>query len=365
MKFYNSIEAMKSKPPLIENPFILQWEIPNPISEATRKYCVFNGVKEYLTYLNVGRYNTCHEVFISSTFNPSEEVIGHPAFDIDIHADTIPPNWQTLLEEDITYLLNAQYPILNLKKDDIIWVWMSSNSIGKTSKHLVLKNIIFTTWRSQMKLLIENIKELPLEHKNSSNIILDSLDLGITRKSGSLRLPLNAKVSNINAIITFDDPSHKFIDGLVMIYNESNISGSHMITISDLSPLYMPKCKYIIPSYIEDADPEPIINSNDIISTFNRLNKDNQLGLIPSTIDEKVVALKRNKSASCYISGKVHDNDNAYIFKKGEDIYFACHRGCTIDIAGITYKYLRIDLPTADNPKWDIIKLIIKDIKNL
>jgi hypothetical protein len=47
-----------------------------------------------------GRYNTCHEVFLSSNYDPKAEIQGHPAFDLDIkfhdkdgNAVNLPSTW--------------------------------------------------------------------------------------------------------------------------------------------------------------------------------------------------------------------------------------------------------------------------------
>lgn len=83
MKFFSNLESIRAANLPYSDPFILQWEIPNPKDNRERMYIVFDGVQEYEKYMNAGRYKTCHEVFLSQTYNKDDEVTGHPAFDID------------------------------------------------------------------------------------------------------------------------------------------------------------------------------------------------------------------------------------------------------------------------------------------
>lgn len=465
MKFFSTIELLRIKPPPYRNPFVLQWEIPNPKTDAVRKYAVFNGIEEYIPYIAKNRYITCHEVFIASNYNINEEFAGHPVFDIDIHLgenETLPSDWIKLLQEDIIYVLNNQYPDSNIKNylldkitipddkkettndvniystpsnnissnniefanthvenlyhnmnnvlnetkslinytnmlineiDDnkpIIesnkkyipdkniktknpWVWMTSNSPGKISKHLVIGSIVFSTWRSQMKLLVSGLKDLSDDIRKSSSIVIKAIDDAITRKSGSLRLPLNAKVSNLDAKIIFDDINHKFLDGIVLIHDENmyTLSGGILLTYNDIADIYKSQCTYINASTNSKINKYNTISdetSNELIDAFNRLSRKIDTGLETADINGNILQLKRVKPGICLISGKTHESDNAYVFKNGGDIYYACHRGCSYFIEGKEHKYTRIYLPSkkgedlAKKCDDDVTKMENKDI---
>lgn len=372
MAWKPSFDQLRLKHPSYEDPFIVQWEIPNPREGgAARMYGVFDGIGSYISYLTKGRYNTCHEVFVSSSFNVSEEFMGRPVFDIDIHlgeGEVLPPNWTILLQMDIEYVLGIQYPEVQMSTylsgytKSNPWVWMTSKSIGKISKHLVLGTIAFATWRSQMKLLLAGLKGL--KDKKSPDVVIAALDDAITRKLGSLRLPMNSKVSNLNAPITFDDSTHTFVDGIVMMHSEvrCSLSGGKVLTFDDLSPEYQPKYIYVPPSLdISHADEGTDMDESEMnryIAIFEKLNKLYSCNLVVAKVSGSIVHLKRTAPGKCLISGKVHDSDNAYLFTKGSYVYYACHRGCKAQFGGNERGCIRIT-----DPSLDIKESIINECK--
>lgn len=361
MKFFRTLESLRVKAPSYGDPFILQWEIPVPRDECTRMYIVFDGIKEYMTCLKNGKFNSCHEVFISSSYGVGDEVQGHPAFDIDIHvSDTehkegyslLSPTWQEELQEDIKLVLSMQYPssniydILSDQKDISPWVWMSSNSKGKISKHLTISNLTFITWRSQMKLLFSTLKSLPEDKRKSSKLVLDAIDDGICRKAGSLRLPLNRKIrdkdGNIsNASITLDNPTHNFTHGVVLIHQENLYTVGAILGYDHLAPEYQEQSTYIPPG-CESVGSVLIADEGAMSKALIALNSKFDTGLIPGKVSGGYMSLNRSRPGICPISCKIHESDNAYLFMKGPIVYFGCHRGCVFKVHNVERKYIDI-----------------------
>lgn len=328
MRFYQSLISLQSNPPSYGDPFIVQWVIPDPTGEQERKYIVFDGVNEYLRHFIKGRYRTCHEVFISIGM---KDVTGHPAFDIDMEDPDLPSSWQENLISNINTAMNILFPGIDI---DVVPVWMTSKNPTKLSKHLTIRNVVFTSWAEQMKSLVKIIKSF-----SSNNKILDSIDEGIYRKNGSLRLPMNGKkpVNGRSYPLIMDDKNYTILDGLVLIYNANlyTLEGSHILGLSDMRDEYRP----VEVSRQEDTTyscPDMSIAGD----AFSILDKRWDTGLSMSVDIGKFVQLRRNKPGKCPISSNIHESDNAYLLTTHTGkVLFGCHRGCkmangsrTIDI---------------------------------
>lgn len=395
MKYYSTIESILSKSAMYSDPFILQWEIPNPKDNRDRMYVVFDGVKEYMNYLNNGRFTTCHEVLMSSSSN---DIHGHPAFDIDIKdKDFIEYNkyiknnnntismlltWESKLEKDIYNILSVQYPN---HIGDIEFVWLTSTTSSKISKHLIIKNIVFTSWRAQMKILVHGLKSLYSDNKLdiykditsvSEKVVIDCIDDGIMRKNGSLRLPLNTKkpiegyTLDTMPKLIFDNPKYTFLDGLIMIHEENKytVLGATILSISELHSSLIVDEVIPVPvvkgynSMIDNTSTELSMDDASISIAFDRLNKKYNTGLQIENINGSFVSLKRMCPGTCPISGKIHDSDNAYMYNNGDKIYFGCHRGCSITLDGKPRKTIDIT-PYSGHAATDIGNQITVQLK--
>lgn len=368
MKFYSNIESMRANTSPYSDPFILQWEIPQPRDGVERRYIVFDGVSEYLKFLSQNRYSTCHEVFLSSTFQINDEIFAHPCFDFDMKIDItsnisvnpLPSNWVQMLQNDIQDILCQLYPSKKEKICEILtslpsnWIWMTSPNSKKISKHLTIRKIAFSTWRSQMKLLVSELKKLDRPY-------MQGIDDAIYRKLGSLRLPLNSKrhefgppdANGISQVIKyshplqFDDINHTFVDGLVLVHNENmhTLEDGLILTMADLDEKYKSSEYYIAPqiSGIDyDQISDEICNDDELYSAFQIYNKAYKTGLKLGSIKGNYLTLIREFPGKCPISGKIHDHENAYVYQSDGKIYFGCHRGCTLTIQGEKKKTLDI-----------------------
>ena len=344
MEFYRKFESLRAKATKHQSPFVVQWEIPKPRDECTRLYIVFSSMTEYAKHRNLGEFDTCHEVFVDSNYDPdSDELYGHPAFDIDIHDMKYSDNsWYNDFISDVLTVLRYQYNSNITSLGKIVWMYSVSNE--KVSRHLVLHGITFPMWRKQNKILIEGMKSLP--NLKSHPDIISAIDTGITRRLGSLRLPNNRKKGKDNYML-FEDPTHKFEDGIVLIYDETRytLEGSEFLFFGNLRP-ELQHAKYVPSVGSEqnyDLDDEYQENSR-ISKALAGLDRCFNTGLIIEGRKGNIYRLKRVKSGKCPISSKIHDSDNAYIIDKSTvpfmpEFHFGCCRGCNID----GKKLIRID----------------------
>lgn len=378
---------MRNHPPQYSDPFIVQWEIPHPRDNIERKYVVFNGIAEYLSMHKNNRYTSCHEVFISSTYNPLDDIIAHPAFDLDLKLpkeSNIPTSlselqryvglsddWKQMFQEDIIRILCKQYPAFKERISQLSdgWIWMTSPSLEKVSKHLVIRNICFSMWRAQMNILIDELLTLDRPY-------VKAIDNAIIRKAGSLRLPLNHKkhiiendkIVKYSPTLIFDDPSHKFTDGLVCIHNDNmyTMEESIFLSPSDLHTDYQSSVKITdeYHSFDNDDDEYDLSSDDDLLHAFITMDKRYKTGLTPGKISGRYLSLIRKREGQCPISGRSHTSDNAYIFSKNGKIFFGCHRGCSVTLNGYQKKCIDISLWKGKSSD-DMARLIFEDINNM
>ena len=330
MEFFRTFESLRAKPPKHQSPFVVQWEIPNPRDKCERMYIVFSSLTEYAKHRTLGKFDTCHEVFVDSSYDPnSDELYGHPAFDIDIHDLKYSDNsWYNNFTSDVLTVLRYQYNSNITSLGKIVWMYSRSD---KVSRHLVLHGITFPMWRKQNKILIEGMKSLP--NLKSHPDIISAIDTGITRRLGSLRLPNNRKKDKDNYML-FEDPTHKFKDGIVLIYDETKytLEGTEFLFYERLRP-ELRSIPYVPPVGSEqnyDLDIESDSNCH-VVKVFTKFDK-GRSGLCIIKRNGVFFILKRVQPGKCPISGQVHESDNAYIVCVQDKILFGCHRGCTTSL---------------------------------
>lgn len=333
MRFYRTIESMLNRLPNYSDPFVLQWEIPEPRDECERLYIVFDGVEEYIRQFRRGRYNTCHECFIPIM---GTNIIGHPAFDIDMELQELNPSWQEDLLKDIHRAMKVVFPDIDI--DKLVPVWMTGTNPSKISRHLVISNIALTSWSEQMKAIVEVIRDI--RHPCSSRSVIEAIDDGIYRRHGSLRLPMNSKrPSPVTSIIDghkvtemktypmlLDDPRHTILDGLVLIHeaNMYTMNDAIILSIADMKDEYVP---------VETIHEEEYEVDDSLAGeAFRRLNQRWDTGLSMGTGTGRFIPLNRMKPGKCPISNIEHESDNAYLLVTSTGrIMYGCHRGCKVN----------------------------------
>lgn len=333
MKFFRTLYGLAMWRCTYQDPFLVQYEIPNPKDECTHLYIVFNGVSEYLR----SRYRTCHEVLISSNgWDKEEDVIGHPAFDLDIPLGSVIGDWQKVLENDIIDTLCYLHPKKETEIRETLsnrdnFVWMTSPNDKKISRHLTILNITFGQWRWTSSIFY---RELMKKHEYIDNMIL--------RQAGSLRLPLNSKVGG--QPLFFQNPEHDFIDGLILIHDCNTEHVGVLLMPSDMDSSFLRIEDIMERKSKRSTSIEEDIDEDQCTRCFNALDRQFNTGLVISGENNGFITLTRERSGTCPISGRVHDSLGAYIFTRDNKVYFGCYRKCCISIGGRERKCIDITI---------------------
>jgi hypothetical protein len=333
MRFFKTLYSLSMWKCDYEHPFLVQYEIVEPRDESTHLYIVFRDIEEYRR----SRYRTCHEVLISSNgWDREEDVIGHPAFDIDAPLGSLEGDWQKILEDDIIEVLAYLHPkradeIRTILSDRDNFVWMSSSNDKKISRHLTVSNITFGQWRWTSKIMY---RELMKKHPYIDNMII--------RLCGSLRLPLNSKVGG--SILTFQNNKHNFLDGLILIRDENSYTLGSLLMPSDLDNEFLKMDDIVDKREIGYAMDDEDLDEDQCSRCFQKLDSQFNTGLTMTGENGGFITLTRVRPGTCPISGRVHDSLGAYMFTRDKKVYFGCHRKCTVFIDGRERKCINISL---------------------
>lgn len=330
MKFFYNLYQLGTWVCTYADPFLVQYELPNPTDERTRMYIVFNGVDEYMRYMK--KYSTCHEVFISSNgWNREDDVQGHPVFDIDAPLNSLSPGWKEKLENDITNTLCIMFPrripeIREAMEDRHNIVWMRSDTDKKISYHLVITGITFAQWRWSSIIMYRLLKK--------DNPFIDD---GIASIAGSLRLVFNSKVGG-NPL--YFEEEHSFVDSLVLIHNVNLHTIGVMLMSGDIDRSLL-DIRDIDGNKTHTEEIEDV--GMDICNeAFAKLDKQFNTGLMIGTEDNGYITLPRVRPGVCPISGRVHDKVGGYLFSKNKKVFFGCYRKCCVSYNGRQYRTIDI-----------------------
>jgi hypothetical protein len=165
----------------------------------------------------------------------------------------------------------------------------------------------------------------------------------------------------------FDNPNHRFRDGLVLIHeaNMYTLKGGVILTVSELAPEYHDQCTYVPPSVmsIDTHTYESVGDENLMINALNLLNKFYDTGLDAGIMNGSLLPLHRKYEGTCPISRRLHESDNGFLFMKGGKVFFSCHRGCTVTINNEVKK--AIDVTPYSKDDNEIVLACLNDIEKL
>jgi hypothetical protein len=290
-----------------------------------RQFVVWKDVDTY--YKNIDNNNNCHELVIPRTYdNHLIKCQGRLVFDFDIKFENIKKNFKfdnykfkKLIENTINNVFNKYYKNVDISK--FVYVWLNSENKKKISKHLIVKNCFFCQdWLSQIKQCYEFIdSEIKKDYRYHWIQSDDLIDFQLARNKASLRMPYNSKLGG--STILFEDKK-TFYDGLIYPYKIEDRKKEQRINFSNCIYKYEEK-KYLF----DDArEIEEIYKYWNIFNTPNYNNDVFKVG----KEDKCFINLIRTKPAECLISGKFHENDNAYLYIDNKNnVHFCCRRGCS------------------------------------
>lgn len=363
--------------------FIIANERLKKNGETGRYYTVFATFKDFLKQRE--QFPHCHEILLDHK-NSKPNLAGRLVFDFDIEGIndededkriTVPKKFKSQIEDTILEVLEKYFNNLDINR--LEFVWLTSKNPKKFSKHLTVKNLYFDNWISMSKTfyqlfsIVWDEKYLWIKAKNL-------LDFQIVRKNASLRMVGSKKINGYPLV--FDDKKYKLCDSLIRIYFKNQRLQEQMVTIDNINS-----------GVFENVLEEPISDNamqirimdlsfgKMVEPTFEKKVYDKayelhymlQPGVFTmGKISDNILSLQRNKNnsdgkkikAKCLLSGKLHENENAFlIVKKEPDVYtvhFGCNRFCnhikTINIGSFTIDNMMIMLhpnfePLAEKPK--------------
>ena len=254
----------------------------------------------------------------------------------------------------------------------------NSTSINpiKFSKHLTIKNLYFDNWIELSKIFYQLFCIKWDEYYDwipSTKLI----DFQIVRNRASLRMVGSSKINGYPLVL--DDDKFCLEDSLIRLYSNKQKRNEKLITkvnikndvfenvlaISDSHP------QYVGIFLLNKAQEQGHISNNDLKITecyiktireplydikvykkaFKIYNKIHPNVFTFGKISGEYISLLRIKADKCIFSGKIHENENAYIkISKINDmysIYFGCFRYCNqkikiIQIGTISVNNLQI-----------------------
>lgn len=380
-KYFSIGDAIKS-PIKSRTAFIIANERTTKSGNIGRYYTVFPTFKNFL--FNRDKYKHCHELLVDH-INNKPNIAGRLVFDFDIKnisdnddSDTddnnivsnvliskkliiIPKNFVNQIEDTIVEVVEQYFN--DIDTNLLEFVWSQSQNPNKFSRHLTVKNLYFDNWidmsRTFYKLfcIVWDEKYNWIESK-------DLIDFQIVRNRGSLRMVGSTKIGGYPLV--FDNPKHKLTDSLIRIYFKSQREKEQLVTKDNIlqsvfkNVLFedvdvISEQHYTIssnPKKMETAAYDQTIYDkafelyNTIDPNTFKMGKINGIHL--SLIRNKEKINKKSFGQSkCLLSGKIHENENAFlkIIKRDSEysVNFGCFRFCHKD------KHVYIGSMTIDN----------------
>ena len=344
-KKYFKIDDAINCPMMSKTVFIIANERLTKSGGIGRYFTVFPTFKEFL--INRPKYPNCHEILVDHC-NNKQNLAGRLVFDFDIKTNQenekkkqiiIPHDFKKQIENAIMDVIERFCHGIDCEKFD--FVWSTSSNPTKFSKHLTVKNLYFDDWITMSKIFY---KLFCIVWDESHSWIESSklIDFQIVRKRGSLRMVGSSKINGYPLVM--DNPDHKLTDSLIRIYFKTQRETEQLVThncfnegvfenvlewekINDLNS----ESQIVIntnPKKIEDPVYDMIVyeKAYELYNTINpgvfKMGKINGIKL----------NLIRLKSSQCLLSGKIHDQENAFCSieenTNGYSVKFGCYRLC-------------------------------------
>lgn len=373
--FYSLDEAIKA-PINTRTVFIIANERITKTEKIGRYYTVFPTFKEFLN--NRSKYKHCHELLIDHQ-NNKPNVAGRLVFDFDIKSHEIPDNFKMQIENIILDVVEKYFQ--DVKIDLIEFVWSTSANPNKFSKHLTVKNFYFDNWIIMSKIFYQ-LFCLVWDETHTWITSNELIDFQIVRNKASLRMVGSSKINGYP--LTFDNDQYQLTDSLIRIYLRQQREKEQLITKKNIVETVFTNVlndkwnideKEIQNIKIINFDAKkieaPIFDAKIYQKAFKLYNKINPNIFKMGKINGKILSLYRLKPNECLLSGKLHEQENAFLIINPNDennlyfVRFGCYRFChhkkTEQIGTIDVKNLVITL----HPDYDPNKEYCKKIKKI
>ncbi|BCS83336.1 hypothetical protein QLL95_gp0787 [Cotonvirus japonicus] len=352
---YFKIDDAISCPIMSKTAFIIANERVTTKGRTGRYFTVFPSFKKFME--NRYKYKHCHEIFVDH-MNNKPNLGGRLVFDFDIeYVDglIIPENFKKQVNKTILKVISKYFIEINISI--LEFVWSTSINKKKLSKHLTVKHLYFDDWIIMTKIFYKLFCKV-WDKKYNWILSQDLIDSQIVRKKGSLRMVDSTKI-NGNPLI-LDNNNHKLTDSLIRIYYKNHRDAEQTITRNNLNE----KASDIINTNLHIKDQKYNTYENNISNISNNISNniinnptfDDQIyekafelynlihpGIFkPGKINGNFLTLIRVKPNHCFLSKKLHEQENAFLcVKKDTNNYvvsFGCYRYChTKKISTIGY----------------------------
>lgn len=386
-KFYSLDDAINMD---IESKtvFIISNEVILKSNKIGRYFTIFPSFKDFLKKRKL--FPHCHEILVDHKNNEPDNA-GRLVFDFDIKNTEIPKDFKDNVEHIIievveTYFENVDTNILQFiwssnsvpqsdtqfrrlqknvehscsssnsvpqsdtlfinqqKNDPQTYNSISANST-KFSKHLTVKNLYFDNWIELSKIFYQLFCIKWNEYYDwipSKKLI----DFQIVRNRASLRMVGSSKINGYPLVL--DNDKFCFEDSLIRIYSNKQKKNEKLITKINIKKDVFENVLTINDNHITSNNDlkitecyikkihEPLYDIEVYKKAFKIYNTIHPNIFTFGKINGEYVTLLRIRADKCIFSGKIHENENAYIkITKINDvysIYFGCFRYCNQEI---------------------------------
>lgn len=377
MECYSLEQAKKFKSKTKPYPFIIAHECNETYLDKStgqqvpriRKFFVFDDIESFLS--SKSNFPHSHEV-IFNRFTPFQQ--GRLVFDFDfdtpwagINPHFVPKNFEASIELLVIETFKRFY--INVDTDRFEFVWLISDTIDKWSKHLVVKNAFFSRdWKLQSQIFYNLM--LGIAHEKETFTLETSalIDTQVARSNATMRILGCTKLGRDKSLRLenksyHDDKQWDFneYDTMVQLYRRQDMSSEQNISDINLrktaldemsddkllmvkNPYYKQSCQLSNfdveeqTAYDSEALSEEKVNfAMQCLEEYHNL-KSLKCPFQIRTINGAMIDLKRTNPEQCLVSGRVHDNENAYMIVYDNSILFYCRRGCML--RGNNYIYI-------------------------
>lgn len=363
-KYYNLEQALKHKTNSGTIPFLIAHEVQEPYKARdgteqlrTRVYYAFENIMEFQNVRN--EYPHAHEIVWDRFISGKQQ--GRLIFDFDfkepwagIKPNFVPQDFEKKIEEMVILTFEKYYT--NVDTSRFIFVWLVSDVTTKWSKHLIVKNAYFSTdWKIQ-SMVFYNLLIATIQERSTFVLtpIESLIDQQVARANATMRLCDSSKIGG-NTLRLESPKNANFFDTLIQLYRREDIRVEQEIPDICLRKDLLTELFYNEPekvmknrfikfacekSYIDlssyyEADTH-IVTREEASNAFQLFERQyceetgnkSQTMFIQNGTSGCFVNLKRIRSGPCWLSGKTHDSENAYLAVSKNAIHFFCHRGC-------------------------------------
>lgn len=332
----------------------------NDTRVRTRVFYAFDDVDQFLERRS--SFPHSHEV-VYNRF--SEKQQGRLVFDFDfdkawfgVKPRFVCDNFESMIEKLVLDTFQRFYS--NVDTSKFVFVWLVSDVIDKWSKHLIVKNAFFADdWKIQTQCFYQLM--LGMVHENNpfapDLAAKDLIDSQVARVNATMRMWGSSKMKN-GKVLELERPEGiSFYDSMIQLYRRQDIQVEQHIYSDQLDKKHLDQMFYDNPQTLMNnvfyktacdvvhIDVTKAINEyssvelsdEEIQRAFQAFelyfckayNAKEQTCFGIKSVMGSLINLERKYPGVCLLSGKNHDNENAYLtITPDKSVYFYCRRGC-------------------------------------